>query len=389
MVIEMIYKLQVMADRFRPRRVMGLYRNKCAPSRGSALVSYMPLPLVGDPAFFKGHSNVWESAEVVATFNRLGYRVDLLNWRDASFVPPAVYDIVFDIHGNLSRYSAPRSSAVFYVTGSNPSFSNRAEQERLDAVARRRGASLKPRRKIGEEEIRTFNANLERADLILLVGNETTAGTFPEHIRRKMRCICATGSYLPSLSAPDLRGNGREFLWFNGQGAVHKGLDLVLEVFARHRDLTLHVVGPYLKEDDFVSSYRRELTELPNIRSHGFLYPAGKKFRQIAARTGFFISPSCSEGMSTSAITCMQHGMIPILSANCGITLPAGVGRVLDTCSVEEIEEAVLSMAALSDGDRREMMEATGAFAAGSFTREGYSRTLEDALAALVRGAGA
>ena len=387
MLNEIAYKIQTILNDLRPQRALDLYGNREMKPLGHVLVSYVPLPLVGDVARFRGHSNVWECAEIVRIFNRLGYAVDLISWRDATFVPRRDYAMVFDIHRNLSRCSGPETRAIFHVTGSNPVFSNMAEQRRLADLRERRGGMLAPQRSVNEEDLRLFDENMDRADLITLIGNEVTEATFPPAFRDKIRRVIATGAWLPGGREPALPAAAREFLWFNGTGAVHKGLDLTLEVFARHPELVLHLVGPYLKEKDFVSAYHRELTGCPNIRSHGFLYPSGRKFREIAGQVSAFVSPSCSEGISTSAITCMQLGLIPVISAHSGITLPSDIGCLLQECTVEEIENALLTLAAKSDEDLRVERARSREFALNRFSREEFSTIMEKALLSQVKGA--
>lgn len=382
---ESIYKMQRACGRIRPCRILNIYHPEGGRAKGRALVSYQPLPLWGDPACFRGHSNVWESAEIVRALNMLGYAVDLIGWDDERFQPCHHYDVVFDIHRNLVRCSGADTRTIFHVTGSNPEFSNRAEEARLSAVTERRGVKLAPRRTIGTRDLQVFAENMARADLVTLIGNEVTASTFNPDVRQKARLVIATGAWLPPETehAP-LPAGRREFLWFNGAGAVHKGLDLVLEVFARHPELTLHVVGPYLKEQDFVAAYGRELFRTPTILSHGFLYPGDRRFLEIVSRAAAFVSPSCSEGISTSAVTCMQAGMVPIISGNCGIALPDGSGITLQECSMEEVEAAVLRIAGSDVSEVQAMSSAARCFAWESYSRKAFSRLMTEAIVSVV-----
>ncbi|MRR53240.1 MAG: glycosyltransferase family 1 protein [Deltaproteobacteria bacterium] len=346
--------------------------------KGHVLVSYIPDSLLyreGDKRF-KRHSNAWESAEIARIFNRYGYSVDAISWDDRSFVPERYYTAVFDIHRNLLRCSSLGTHKIFHVTGSDPAFSNRAEQERIDALMRRRGVAVAPRRYVSEKDLELFYGNLENADSVTLIGNETTVATFPHHLRHKMILVTPTGSHLETVRDAKKTSFRKEFLWFNGTGAVHKGLDLVLEVFARNPKIVLHVVGPYRKERDFTAAYAYELTKCPNIFSHGFLSPSSRKFRKIAGNVLGCISPSCSEGISTSAITCMQYGMVPILSRNSGIDLTPDVGYLLQNCTIVEIEAAILSLLDRPEHEIRGMIATSQEFALKKFSRAEFSRRM-------------
>lgn len=351
--------------------------------KGHVLVSYIPDSLLyrEDHKRFKRHSNAWESAEIARIFNRYGYAVDAISWDDRSFVSERNYTVVFDIHRNLLRCSSSATHKIFHITGSEPAFSNRAEQERIDALMQRRGAAVAPRRYVSEEDLELFHGNLAAADSVTLIGNEVTAATFPDHLRHKMTLVTPTGSHLATVRDPKKTAIRKEFLWFNGTGAVHKGLDLVLEVFARNPKIVLHVVGPYRKERDFTAVYADELTKCPNIISHGFLSPSSGKFRKIASNVLGFISPSCSEGISTSAVTCMQYGIVPILSRNSGIDLTPDMGYLLHNCTITEIEAAVLSLLDKPEQEVRRMIANCQEFAVKRFSRAEFSRRMDAVVA--------
>jgi hypothetical protein len=330
-----------------------------------------------DDRRLRRHSNAWESREIANIFTRNGYAVDAISWDDTSFVPGRDYAAVFDIALNLSRFSRPGTHAFFHATGSDPRFSNRAEQERLDDMKARRGIVVAPRRYVKEGDVELFHGNLARADTVSLIGNGVTRATYPEHVRHALQYVAPTGSYLSGRRDPRRIRIKREFVWFNGSGAVHKGLDLTLEVFARHPDLVLHVIGPYLKERDFAAAYAHELKRCPNIHSHGFLYPSSRKFQEITSNALGFVSPSCSEGISTSAVTCMQYGMAPVVSRNSGLDVTEEMGRMLDACTIDAIEEAILSLADTPEPEIRKMIAFSQEYALKRFSREEFSIRME------------
>ena len=347
-----------------------------------ALVSYLAAPATwdADSKKFDGHSNAWESAQLVRILRESGYELDVINWDDRSFVGRGHYDVVVDIHGNLSRMAGHASCRVLHVTGSHPEFSNRAELQRLAALEARRGVRLRRRRSVSVEAVAQFNDSLQISDLVTLIGNTTTLSTFPTEIRSKIRLVTVSGSSLSRVrSARELTTVG-EFLWFAGSGAVHKGMDLVLEVFARNPQLTLHCVGPFTRELDFVRAYRRELFDLPNIVSHGFINPDTPKFYDIASRCCGFVTPSCSEGISPAVVTCLQFGLVPIISRQCGVDLPLGAGWVLEVCTLDELTGAVEALCATPIARLREMIEQTQMAAASAYSREAFSRRLRNAL---------
>lgn len=342
--------------------------------RGEVLVSYLPEAVRLDPAAIdeRGHTSLWECRAIVGILEEMGRRVDVVRWDDATFVPDRDYEAVLDIHRNLRRLAGPGSRKFFHVSGSDPRFSNAAERRRLEELAGRRGVRLVPRRSFAEADVEVFHGNLAAAETITLLGNETTLRTYPPEIRRRIRRVPVSGSHLRAVRDPRTAEFGREFLWFGGAGAVHKGLDRVLEVFARRPDLRLHVVGPYLQEADFVEAYRRELA-LPQVVSHGWMSPSSRAFTDLARNVSAFLHPSCSEGASTAAVTCMQFGILPALTPESGIDLPDGTGLLLPDASLASIEAAVERVLAMPVDELRERTARAQALATATYSREAFA----------------
>lgn len=317
--------------------------------RGTVLFSYLEQPLIwqeNDPRFL-GHSNVWESRTIAKIFQELGYQVVAVNWKDQKFVPSTHFEIVFDIFKNLARwdpYLSKSTIKLIHCTGSDPYFQNAAEIRRVNEANARRNGNCTTKRSLTEPEW-TYKS-LEVADACSLIGNTHTLNTYPKKFIPKMRMV--------TVSASDIKKNikkketfvpdKREFLWFFGGGAVHKGLDLVLDVFRKNPELTLNVVGNIEKENDFLSMYREELTQTKNILYHGFLQPSSPEFQKILNDTFCFIAPSCSEGISPAVATCLHLGLYPIISRDTGITLPENCGIYLELSSIAEIESQALSV---------------------------------------------
>ncbi len=358
-----------------------------ALERPWALLSFhLPWVLTADDDHLarKGHAILWEDRELARSLWRSGYNVRAVHWTDTDYRPERAFSAVLDLGGNLARLDRdlPEGCAkLLYCVFSDPRHSNAAEAERVRALNERRGAACKPRRQIGRPE--AFTRSLEICDAALLNGNEHTLATYPAELRHKMRLTTTPGSFIGANRKPydALAPAEREFLWYFGVGAVHKGLDLVLEVFARHPELVLHVVGGDLPNDpDFVAAYRRELTTCDNIRVHGRLLPHGPAFAAVAARCCAFVAPSCAESASPAVVTCLKVGMYPIVSRDCGITLLPGAGRYLETCTVDEIEEAVLAARALPATDIRDATAAAQADAERRCSLDAFSRRADEFL---------
>jgi hypothetical protein len=162
----------------------------------------------------------------------------------------------------------------------------------------------------------------------------------------------------------------------------------VLEVFARHPELTLHIVGNApLHEPDFARAYRRELTGCDNIRVYGALNPASREFALVAARCAAFVAPSCSESTSSAVVTCLKVGLYPIISRDCGFSLPGDCGTYLADCSVEEIERAVLEVCSRPAAELEEAIVAVQSLAHQQHSKRLFANRLRQFLQSALSGA--
>ena len=344
-----------------------------APSAPGALLSYLatPVRMSDGDGRLAGHTNAWECRTVGRLLQAEGLAVDAIDWSDADFTPARRYRVLFDLHRNLDRLAASADVCWLHVTGSHPRFAHAAEVRRRDALADRRGVRVKLRRAFDSDDIERFDRSIERADFITALGDDVTIGTLGPKAATTSHRVSVTASEVLPRERDDDFDDGT-FLWFAGSGAVHKGMDLVLDVFARNPALTLHCIGPYGAETDFVALYGRELHASPNIVSHGWLLPSDPRFRAIARRASAFVLPSCSESQSTAAATCMMFGLVPIVTPQCGMALPSGLGHVVPEPE-RDLERAVVVHA---DRQRHDVADAIGSvkrLAAGRHSREAFA----------------
>lgn len=312
---------------------------------GRALVSFYraPVLLADDHPALGFQSAYLDTREVCRILLGRGFDLDVVDL-DGDAIPPGdAYGLVFGVHGDLARHrgrAAPGARLVQWMTGRHPEVQNAAESARIEALLARRGGSYAPKRQIDRVEAELESIGI--ADRGILIGNRATLATYPEAWRAKIALVpvCA-GRIRAPKPRERLVPAEREFLWLNSFGAVLKGLDLAIEAVLADERLVLNIVGLIDREEDFVALYRDALFGHPRIRRHGYLATDSPRFQAIADRCAAFLLPSASEGMSGSAATCLQLGLFPIVSRESGIDLPAGSGRYLETCAIEEIGGAM------------------------------------------------
>ncbi|MDR3590931.1 MAG: glycosyltransferase [Negativicutes bacterium] len=291
------------------------------------------------------HQNLWQVPMLAALIGGFGYNVDAVNWNAEEVVLPRQYDLLLDIspHNRQAycQYLKPGCPQILYATGSCPSWQRRREEERLEAIRRRRGIRLEPRTSLAYQY-----PHPDEFQALFLVGNRRTLDTFGPVTSAQVSFIKNSGYVLPppidvSQKSP------RDFLFFASQPQVLKGLDLLLEAFAASPEVNLYVCSLFSQEPDFCKAYEAELFHRPNIKPVGFVDIRGELFREIVRRCPYVILPSCSEGISGSVLAAMSAGLIPIVSPACG--LEQDEAQILEDCSVEGIRDAIRHFAGASD----------------------------------------
>lgn len=356
------------------------------PAKGWALVSFLREHVVFDDDYehYWTTSIHWESREVCRILLELGYDLHVINTTGPRPPNPEPYRVAFTSYNEFVRLGDLLSAdtvRIGILTGSAPDFLERREAERIAAMLARRPGTYAPKRGGGGGQ-GVFVEGMALTDRALLIGNAETLSTYPTHMRAKIAPIRVSASPMAMIKGPaDYVPREREFLWYFGHGAALKGLDLVLEVFARQATWTLNVVGLALDEPDFLQLYGAELFRHPRIRFHGHLRGNSPEMAQIARRSVAFVAPSASEGMSNACATCMTVGLYPILSRNTGIDLPDGLGIYLEDCSVEEIEAAIARVHAMDEASLARDIAAIQAYAKEAYGRAAYAREMRRLIA--------
>jgi glycosyltransferase involved in cell wall biosynthesis len=221
-------------------------------------------------------------------------------------------------------------------------WNNAAAIGRCLDVQRRRGISLRSYKLIEE------NWAVEYSDfLIYSTGNDWVPDSYAYAGKPFARVPLCTHTVYPSPEGKDLETVRHTFLWLGSHGFVHKGLDLVLEAFAAMPEFKLVVCGPIKDEPEFEKAFDRELYQTPNIETVGWVDITSDQFHEIVARCVGLVYPSCAEGASGNVLTCMQAGLIPVISYPSCVDMSTGNGVQIQALEVEAVAESVRTVAAM------------------------------------------
>lgn len=291
------------------------------------------------------HQNQWQVRELARIVGEFGINVDVARYDAKGLKLQKMYDLIIDVHPGLNNCYEQNMNIgcrkVAYITGSNPVFSNQAEEERLESLCVRRGKRLKERRYAPP----FIKKNMETFDAIFFLGNHQNLETYNKYNLKRVFFIHNTGvcnfeTYDYSMKS------SQNFLFLASGGQVHKGLDLLLDVFVENKDINLFVCSNFKFEWDFCKLYRKELFHSSNIYPVGFINIESNKFKEICQKCSYVVLPSCSEANAGSVLTGMAAGLIPIVSRECGFS--DDEVHYFKDCSLNNISEAVRDFAGKS-----------------------------------------
>ena len=140
----------------------------------------------------------------------------------------------------------------------------------------------------------------------------------------------------------------KEFMFIGSSGAIHKGLDLCIEIFKElSPKYILNIFAHY--EEDFFDVYGK----LPeNIKFHGFKNINSEDFKKVLGRCSFILAPSCSEGQMTSLILGIGNGLLPLATKESGVDLPEEF--IINELSLEYLKNKILEIYNLEEKEYKE-----------------------------------
>jgi len=354
----------------------------------TALISYLAAPFRRRPGL--GHTNAVEVLEIGKALHDLGFRVDVVHYEYKGKIDFDTYDILLGFGDPLVRSFQFRRKdirTVYYGTGMHVLHQNSASLRRVEELHRKRGCWVLESARVVEK---TYSAQTSLVDAMVVLGNEKVADSYRSQYQGKIYSLPPSFFNVIDawklLSQKQIGEAAKNFCWFGGRGAVHKGLDLLLDFFRENPWLHLHVCGPIDGEPYFKECFHEELYRTRNIHTHGFVRLDSPLFGDVMARCAFVVFPSCSEGAPSSVLNVMGNGgLIPILTPETGIDIE-GFGVTIPKPSQEDIREAILHASAMPASEVRKRSEATIEFTVSRHSLVSYANNLRVALTDIIEG---
>ena len=343
-------------------------------TKGNVLLAYIvdPFMLASGEVPSKAHTHHTESLLIARAFLNMGYNVDVIDYRNGNFKPQKNYRFFVSARTSfveIARHLNSSCIKIAHLDTAHFLFNNAAAYQRLLALQRRRAITATSIRVI------EHNFAVEHADYLTVLGNEFDESTYCYSRKPIFRLSVPTPNVYPFNDSKDFDHCKNRYLWFGSTGLVHKGLDLVLEAFSGLSDHHLTVCGPVddPTEDVFRRAYHRELYETPNICTVGWVDVGSQQFLDIASNCAALIYPSCSEANCGSVITCMQAGLIPLISYESGVDV-ADFGVILEDCSIDGIKDVVRRLSSTPGPALQTMSLKAYEYARANHTSDAYLR---------------
>ncbi|AHM58636.1 glycosyl transferase, group 1 family protein [Flammeovirgaceae bacterium 311] len=340
------------------------------------LISYLTNPFTR--GISKYHTNLLECYTAAEIFKELGYDVDVMDFRSTLQPDYSTYAAIYGFGNPLENYFYtsvfPSIKTFTYGTGCYPVYSDAVSIERVRELYRKKGRLLVNSARVAEHS-RIWHYYM--SDVLIVLGNSFTVNTYQPLQHPNLHHLNAFYHSINNIEPiqKDFAAAKKNYLWFGSQGAVHKGLDLLLEVFSAREDISLHICG-LGRSEGLAELYSNELS-LENIHDHGWVDLDSQEFINLMMKCGFCIFPSISEGGAPAVLTVVGNGgLIPVISKAAGLDLvewgyimeevnAAAIAKALDDTQAFPIEK----IAALSDKAHKHVKE--------EYTHTNYKKKLK------------
>ena len=349
------------------------YKNK-------VLLSYITEPFTLGINY--SHTGLRECYAAAEVFHNLGYCVDVVYHSLTRKIDYSQYEIIYGMGSVLERsFYLQESSAplrIFYATGCNPIYS--------DVITRLRARDFYIKHKrLLLESVRIVqlsqHAQILLSDAVIVLGNEFVLKTYtnydPKGVERYLRLnVFFNDSYDIDLEKKDFTTAKKNFLWFGSGGLLHKGLDILLDIFSQRNDVYLHICGARESEKGFFNYYKHLLSNSNNIIDHGFVKMESEYFKKLMDTCGYTVFPSVSEGGAAALLNTMANGgLVPIISKSSGLDME-DFGWVIDKIDIDIFNNAINQALLLDNEELKEKAIRVKAHIRHNYTYENYKQSL-------------
>jgi len=340
----------------------------CKGDQKRAVICYLTYSFLCDWGSTNiGRTQPFEIMKIVKTISGFGYAVDIIGCNDLKalvVLKNRKYDLIFGFGEAFYQMTNlhPNAKSILYMTENTPAFSYKQEKERIDYFYQRHGRKINLRRsgkyfkKHHLDKLYSHVITMGEAELLQNSYNNPKS-IFPTGLRN-IRYSFTEKNHLQS------RNN---YLWFGSTGAIHKGLDILLDVFYKRDDIILHICGLDKKERKILNIRQKD-----NIIEYGHVDVNSDAYLELIQKCTYIILPSCSEGFSTAVTTGMLHGLIPIVIKDTGFNRAGDNVILLEDYKVDYLAETINELSCSDPHELSKLSKKVFDFAQENFSLEAF-----------------
>jgi len=353
----------------------------------TVLLSYITNPFKHGSHF--RHTNSIEALEIANIFKNLHFNVDIANYDYEGHLKFDNYNVVFGFGEPLMKsFSAAQKKIVriFYGTGKHFIYQNHNSLKRIKDVFEKKGIWMLDSGRLADK---TWSPCTTLVDGIIALGNAGVAESYKQFFDGEVYANPASFfllyNYLEIISKKNFATAKNHFLWFGSSGAIHKGLDLLLEFFAHAPNLHLHICGPLEREPEFTAAYHNELFNTKNITVYGFVEINSPVFKELLEKCAFVIYPTCSEGGSPSVLNVSGNGgLIPIVTKEATIDID-DFGIAIDSLELSGLTNAVTKALSFSEEKLKQLSTECGKTISERHSLKNFSLAMESNIKSILK----
>ena len=339
------------------------------------LVSYIKKPFLKNTE--KSHTNFLECQTACQIFDELGYNVDIVEFTDEIEIEKLPqYEIVYGFGKSLEKaFLFPQITKIYYGTGCSPWYQNTQTLKRLNEFYLEKGISA-------DKSVRVSDINgAYLSNNTIALGNQFVADTYKiDGIEKNIHHLPAFyyDVYNIDLDKKDFKKSKHNFIWFGSTGCLHKGLDIVIDIFKERKDINLIICGANPSEKAFFKHYEDVFNgSYSNIKYYRFVNIESEEFKNLMNECGSVIFPTASEGGSPAVLMVMANGgLIPIVSRSAGLDIP-NFGIQFDKISKSSVEKSINTYLSFSAEELKNRAEITKKTIRENYTFEKYKSNLK------------
>ena len=303
------------------------------------LISYLTRGFALNPESNIKRTIIPEIFKIVRAFSVMGYSIDLTNCNDLKsieIIKDTKYDLIFGFGEVFFRMSElhPEAITVLYMTEQHPEISLTEEKKRIEYFYERHRKHVQIARSGKFYKIEHLRKKYN--SIITLSETEPLKSMYDEPYTIFPTGIINSQFVFEDTDHSIMRKN---FLWLGSSAVIHKGLDLLIDIFSRRDDIYLHICG--------LNRQARKLLKIPkrhNIIDYGHIDIQSETFLKIVKTCSYSILPSCAEGCATSITTSMLHGLVPVVTKDAGFNRLSDNAIFLKDYRIEYLDDFIYEL---------------------------------------------